>query len=343
MNPLKLVAAVVVACVVGAANQQHASAQTVETGFKGVVRVRAKPIRADERRGVGGVPVWYEFQPGESTSFLVTAGRTDRENRDLCAAGASGPLPFIPSDQQANIARQEATALYVWHVDIRMIEVRANSLTFELSWQRTSRTAPDERLQYSQRVVLQQDESRVIDLVRGAPGGDCLGVMVQVEAGIIDAPSLTGKVVEWDLWATTGPKTSARQKLRSVQGDTTTFTFDSVAIPGSDNDEHVLFSGTVTGRVRQDGNIDVAIDVRPTTTQRQSQAELIAMIKSNQQRRGDIATLRKSFTAKPGEAVKIVVPMFLPRATTNSASGRKTTELVEPVYEVSITVQAQVR
>jgi hypothetical protein len=167
--------------------------------------------------------------------------------------------------------------------------------------------------------------------------------MVQVEAGIIDAPSLTGKVVEWDLWATTGPKTSARQKLRSVQGDTTTFTFDSVAIPGSDNDEHVLFSGTVTGRVRQDGNIDVAIDVRPTTTQRQSQAELIAMIKSNQQRRGDIATLRKSFTAKPGEAVKIVVPMFLPRATTNSASGRKTTELVEPVYEVSITVQAQVR
>ena len=342
-SKIRTVAAVAVTCAaLGGAQADRAYAQAAGTGSKGVVRVRAKPIRADESRGVGGTPIWYEFLPGESTSFLVTAGHADRDNHDLCAAGASGPLPFIPADQQANITRQEATALYVWHLDVRMIEVRASSITVDVSWQRTSH-APDERLQYSQRLVLQQDESRVIDLVHGAAGGDCLGVVVAVEAGIIDAPALTGKIVEWDMWASTGPKTSARQKIRSVQGETAAFTFDPLPIPGSDNDEHVLFFGTVTGRVRQDGNVDVAIDVRPMTTKRVSQAELIAMFRNQRQQRGDVAMLRKNFTAKPGEAVKIVVPMFLPRAKTNSVTGRSGFEMVEPVYEMSITVQAQVR
>jgi len=100
--------------------------------------------------------------------------------------------------------------------------------------------------------------------------------------------------------------------------------FDTLAIPGSDNDEHVLFSGAVTGRVRQDGNVDVAIDVRPMTTKRVSQAELIATLKNQRQRRGDITPLRK-----------IVVPMFLPRNTTNPASSRRD--------EMSIMVQVLVR
>jgi len=100
--------------------------------------------------------------------------------------------------------------------------------------------------------------------------------------------------------------------------------FDTLAIPGSDNDEHVLFSGAVTGRVRQDGNVDVAIDVRLMTTRRVSQAELIATLKNQRQRRGDITPLRK-----------IVVPMFLPRNTTNPASGRRD--------EMSIMVQVLVR
>jgi len=176
----KASAIAVVCAAIAVTHSGLAYSQTPETGIKGVVRVRAKPIRADESRGVGGVPVWYEFMPGESTSFLVTAGRSDRDNRDLCAGGASGPLPFIPAEQQADIARQEARALYIWHVDVRMIEVRANSIVVDVSWQRTSRGSPDERLQYSQRLVLQQDESRVVDLIHAAPGGDCLGVQVEV-------------------------------------------------------------------------------------------------------------------------------------------------------------------
>ena len=338
---IRTVVAIVVACVALVAAQEGlANVQKAEMGFKGVVRVRARAIYADPRRFGAGAPVWYEFAVGESTSFLATAGR---EGRDMCGAGVSGPLPFIAPDLQGSVARQEAAALYVWHLEIRMIEVHASTVTFDLSWQRTSRAAPDERLQYSQRLTLKQDESRTVDLLHAAPGSDCLGVEVVVEAGITDEPSLLGKIVEWDLWASTGPKTTARQRLRSVQGDAAEFTFDSLAIPGSDNDEYVLFSGIVTGRVRLDGNIDVALDVRPMTIKRVSQAELIATFRNQRQRRGDVTPLRKNFTAKPGEAVKIVVPMFLPRKTTNSVTGRSTTEMVEPVYEMSITVQAQVR
>jgi hypothetical protein len=339
----KVCAIAVVYAALAAVHDGRAHAQAPETGIKGVVRVRAKAIRADESRGVGGIPVWYEFVPGESASFLVTAGHSDRENRELCSAGSSGPLNFLPADQQANIAHQEATALYIWHIDVRMIEVRASSMAVDVSWQRTSRGGPDERLQYSQRLVLQQDESRVIDLIHTPPGGDCLGVVVEVEAGITDAPALAAKAVEWDLWASTGPKTSARQKIRSAQGETAAFMFDALAIPGSDNDEYVVFAGTVTGRARQDGNVDIAIDVRPMTTTREKAAERIATMKNQGQRGSNVTALRKDFTAKPGEAVKIVVPMFLQRKTTNPANGRSGFAMVEPVYEMSITVQALVR
>ena len=69
----------------------------------------------------------------------------------------------------------------------------------------------------------------------------------------------------------------------------------------------------------------------------------MATLKNQRQRGSVVTTLRKNFTAKPGEAVKIVVPMFLPRKATNPASGRTGFSMVEPVYEMSITVQAVVR
>src|SRR5262249_32795756 len=156
-----------------------------------------------------------------------------------------------------------------------------------------------------------------------------------VEAGILDEPSVQGKTLEWDLWASTGPKTTARQRFRSVQGSTAEFTFDALTIPGGENDERVLFAGKVTGRVRLDGNIEAAVEVRPSRGQRMSQAELIALQNSGRQRYGDRTALQKPFTAKPGEAVKIVVPMSVRRTTTNPATGRATTTSAPAPYESS--------
>jgi hypothetical protein len=344
LSGIRAVAAVAVTCAaLAAAHADLAYAQAGETGFKGVVRVRARSIYADlpYPNAYPGGAMWYEFVGGETASFLATAGR---EGRDLCTTGVSGPLMYVAPNLQPNVARQEAGALYAWHVDVHLLEVNANTISVDVSWQRTARASPDERVQYSQRLKLRQGESQTIDLIHApAPASNCLGAEVLVEAGILDEPSLQGKVVEWDLWASTGPKTTARQRFRSVQGTTAEFTFDSLAIPGSENDEHVLFAGTVTGRVRLDGNIDVAVELRPMTAERISQAELIAQLNSRRQRFGDLATLRKTFTAKPGEAVKVVVPMSVRRTTTNPTTGRTITTSAPAVYESSITVQAQVR
>jgi hypothetical protein len=334
----------VTCAVVAAAHADLAYAQAGDTGIKGVVRVRARPIYADVPypNASPGAEMFYEFTAGDTGSFLATAGREGPQGRDVCATAVSGPLMFVAANQQPSVARQETGATYVWHIDVRLLEVTANTISFEVSWQRTSHAAPDERLRYSQRLNLKQGESRTIDLIH-APGPSCLGAELVVEGDIRDEPAVQGKIVEWDLWASTGPKTTARQRFKSVQGNTSEFTFDVLAIPGSENDEQVLFAGTVAGRVRLDGNIEVSVSLRPITAGHTSQAELKAALAKQRQRLGDLALLRKAFTAKPGEAVKIVVPMNISRTTTNPATGQKITTYVPAVYESSITVQAQVR
>jgi len=271
---------------------------------------------------------------------MVSAGH----NEELCRIGAAGPMPFTSPEFQTWAAKEEASAQYVWHFDVRMLDVNASSIAFELSWQRTSRASPEERLRYSQKLTLRQGESRPIDLLHGAPGSSCVGVTIFAEADITDDPSLAGKTIEWDIWASTGPKTTARLRLKSVQGESAEFRFEPLAVPGSEPDEWRMFFGTVTGRVLLDGSVDVAIDVRQLTTQRiVSQLESSAMIKRFGQRGGGGISLGKSFTAKPGEAVKIVVPTGLTRRTTDPTTGLVRLESAPLVYQISITVQAQVR
>jgi hypothetical protein len=353
LSTISVVVAFAAMCAAPAnAQENRPASQSVESGLRGLVRVRVRSISSDETRYAGrGIPAWYEFAPGDSTSFLVTAGRVDRDRSDVCLSGAvAGPLPLIAPSLQPNVTRQEATAMYAWHVDLRMVEVNANTITFDVSWQRTSHAAPDDKMQFSQRLVLRPDESRVIDLVRQAPvhmspssgDVDCVGVMVLVEAGITEEPSLQGKTIDWDLWASVGPTTAPHQRLRSVQGDGVDFSFDPIAVSGSVDDRREWLSGTVTGRVRLDGNIDVSLDVRAGYMQRiLSQAEVIAMFK-NQRLRGTPSGFVKNFVAKPGEAVKIVMPAKIQPATTGPVTGKPVIQPLQPGYEMSITVQARV-
>lgn len=313
---------------------QQASAEAVDTGLKGIVRIRVVSNSGGETPRRSNQTVWYDFLPGESKSFMATAGHAG----DLCRTGAAGPLPFTGAEFQAWAAKEEASAQYVWHFDVHMIEVKASSITFELSWQRTSRASSDEQLRYSQRLILRQGDARPIDLLHGTSGSPCSDVTIFAESDITDDPALVGKMIEWDLWATTGPKTTSRQKLRSVQGEAADFRFEPLAEPGSEPDEWAVFYGTVTGRVRLDGTIDVAIDARQLRTPRiMSPIELTAMFKKFQERGADPLSIGKNYTAKPGEAVKIVVPASLTRRTA------KGFESVPPVYPMSITVRAQVR
>ena len=91
-------------------------------------------------------------------------------------------------------------------------------------------------------------------------------------AGITDDPSLRSTAIEWDLWASTGPQTSVHETLTSAQGGSTEFRFDSIAVPGGSNDRQVMFSSIVTGRVRLDGDIDVATTVQRMRWERTNQA-----------------------------------------------------------------------
>ena len=350
----RTVAAIVLAfAALVAAQPEHLSAQTQATGFKGRVGIRATPNSASGLSG-GGSAIWDDLLPGESRSFLVTAA-----SGGACISGVAGPLPLSSPDLQARVAKQEASAKYVWHFDIRMIDVKVSTITFDLSWQRTSRNAPDERLQYVQRLTLRDKESRAIDLIHGAPGSACLSLAISVEAGITDDPSLQSKMLEWELWASAGRQTSALQPFRSVQGDAAEFRFDPLAARGGATGQQVEFSGTVTGRVRLDGDIDVALTVRRIDLQPLNQKDLIAFFKDADRWLGPgrSGAFQKTFTAKPGEAVKIVLPGApvspLVKTSTDPATGERTAAVAVPASrpqngattgnEMSITVQARVR
>src|SRR5436190_15043488 len=231
MNVLMRVAGVVVCAVLGTSGAEPASAQVVDAGFKGLVQIRVVSNPTSDGSLLRNQTVWYDFLPGESKSFMATAGH----NGDLCRTGAAGPMPFTSPEFQAWAAQEEASAQYVWHFDVHLIEVRAGSVTFDLSWQRTSRTAPDDRLRYSQRLTLRPDEARPIDLLHSALGKDCASVVIFAEAGIRSDPSLLTKTLEWNLWASTGPKTAAHQSFKSMQGDVADFKFEALTVPGSEN------------------------------------------------------------------------------------------------------------
>src|SRR5439155_6922852 len=233
MNVSTRVAIVAVCAVFGAFGAERASAQIVDTGLKGLVRIRVVSNPTNDGSALRNQTVYYDLLPGESKSFMVTAGH----NGDLCQTGAAGPLPFTSADFQAWAAQEEASAQYVWHLDVRMMEVKAGSITFDLSWQRTSRVGSDERLRYSRRLTLRQDQTTPIDLLHSPPGKNCANVVIFAEAGIRSDPSLLAKTLEWSVWASTGPKTTAHQTFKSVHGEAADFKFEPLTVPGSDNGE----------------------------------------------------------------------------------------------------------
>jgi hypothetical protein len=197
----------------------------------------------------------------------------------------------------------EQSALYVWRFDVSAVEVATDKITFDLVGERTSREAPVRVLRQSQRLTLHEGEFRPIDLLHGAPGGDCVSVVLEATASVVEDPALQGKTIEWDLWLESDLQGAPMHAaLTSPQGASATFAFDSIAGSGGANEVLVQVLGQLRGRVRADGSIDVALNTNRVTSWG---IVNIALLRQFHSGRG---FGEKRFTMKPGEAVKIVLP-----------------------------------
>jgi hypothetical protein len=349
-------AAVTVALVViiGGPRDKGSAQTTRNPGFKASIGIRTTPNRLSGARD-GGTYIGGDLLPGESIALIVTAGH----GGDVCTSGIAGPIGSLPPQTDASVARQKASALYVWQFDVGVLEVQTNKITFDLSWQRTSNVPPDLRLHQSQRLTLREGESFPIDLLHGAPGSDCVSNSVAVVAGIQDDPALVNKTIEWDLWLSTDPRTAVHQVLASLQGDKAEFQFDPLSVRTGVGGavQGVLCYGDLTGRVRLDGAIDVALNMQRVLGTLADPTNLMRFKKNSQRFRSSASSGQKNFTMEPGETVKIVLPALNTsspvRTITDPVTGERTTTAVPssarpqsaPVagLEMSITVQAHIR
>jgi hypothetical protein len=286
--------------VVGVAPDVVETQTSVADGLKASVGIRVTPY--GRSGSVGGTYVGSDMLPGESGRLNVTVGHDDR----LCTSGvwAADDPQFMPSSRMLEMER---SALFVWRFDASVVEVGTDKITFDLVGERTAREAPARALRQSQRLTLHEGEFRPIDLLHGVPGGDCVSVVLEATASVIEDPALQGKTIEWDLWLQSDLQGAPMHRaLTSPQGASATFAFDSIASstiqPGGVNDVLVQVFGQLRGRVRADGSIDVALNTNRVTSWG---IVNIALLRQFHLGRG---FGEKNFTMKPGEAVKIVLP-----------------------------------
>jgi len=304
-----------------ASQQVTTQSAPANAGLTAIVGIAARVNRQNAVEEQGG-SVTDTLSVGESTHLGVAVGRGDELCHSSIWASKSDDFPARMANEQA------ASAQYVWRFDVRMLEVMTERITFELSWVRTSRLAPGEVLRKTQQLTMREGESRAIDLLHGRQDGDCDSVVIEVGAGITEDRALAGKTLEWDLWLDGGAHVDpAHRGLTSAQGDSAAFKFEPMPtsqVFGGGATAFAQVYGQLRGRVRSDGNIDVALNTNRVVSVDPSSSPTGLRPTGNATRSG---SGQKNFALKPGETVKIVLPKIASSAPS----------------DMSITVRARVR
>ncbi len=315
-------------CVVSAmltiVGSQQVSAQTgpAQAGLTAIVGMNARVNRPNAVQEQQGGRVTEALVPGESTHFGVAVGRGDELCQTRVWAAKSDDFPARMANEY------EGSSHYVWRFDARMLEVMTDRIKFELSWVRTSRLAPGEILRKTQQFTMREDESRAIDLLHGKQGSDCDSVVIEVSASVAEERALAGKTIEWDVWLGDGAHVDPDHRaMTSTQGASAAFVFEPKATSQTFGGGAIVFAqvyGQLRGRVRSDGNIDVALNMNRVigVDPRSTPTGLTTNTNANRSGSG-----QKNFALKPGETVKIVLPKIASSAPS----------------DMSITVRARVR
>jgi hypothetical protein len=329
----------------------HAQGRTAASGVKAEIGIRAIATWTNGRGG--GTSVSDDLRPGESVTLHLSAGN----GGDPCFSSVWASRPGVtPSpEHQAFTAEQEANALYVWRFTVSAVEVITDKITFDLAWQRTSPAGAAPPLSQKRRVTFREGEASPIDLIHGDPDSDCTSLVVEATAGIIEDPAVAPRTVEWDVWFSGGREArTAHQTLTSAHGEAVFFRLDAVPstatqLNGQADDVWVEVYGQVRGRMRPDGQLDVAVN----TQRRSGGGGQVSPTSSPKKLASAGGSGQKNFTIRPGETVKIVLPPLGGTAPqsggqTSQAGRRAATPGMPPTRnpsatEMSLTIRARVR
>jgi hypothetical protein len=198
--------------------------------------------------------------PPVMTGPLVAGGSNEFPS-DICAISSGGP-DFVPG------------ALVGWRVKARLLSMDADGARVWLQWKRsvmdpTAVDATDLAREYEVRLI-EGAPRAVIDLVRPPSGTNpsCDGVVVKVGFEFRDKRELSNSVLDYDVWLVhreaDGREVVDRTAGRGAQGKRIDYLFRRLqykpdGTSDGDREIDIDLKGSVKGRVRPDGRIDLSI------------------------------------------------------------------------------------
>jgi hypothetical protein len=207
---------------------------------------------------------------------------------------SKGPIPSVEYD-------------YLWQVDVKPASIGLDTVTFDVDWTRTDVKdgarqvgAGDHRT-----ITLRQGEKHLLDFINCSSDARCANLFLEVQAAPVEDPSVAETAFGYDLWlvhqTTEGGKATRHSLVGGRQGEKVAFTFasvplqlDSAAAPDADSPYRLRVSGTIVGRVKPDGTIEIALS--PERTEQFPTGG------------GGLGAGLKTFTTKPGETISIELP-----------------------------------
>ncbi len=168
---------------------------------------------------------------------------------------------------------------YLWQVDVKAVAIAIDLVTFDLDWKRTEvRDGSRQTVVGDHRTItLRQDERHVLDFVACSPDARFANVLLEIRASPVEDASVADLSFSYDLWlvhqTSDGAKVTRHAVVTGRQGQKVNFAFasvplalDAAAAPDADSPFRMLVTGTIVGRQRPDGTIEVA--VRPMRAHR---------------------------------------------------------------------------
>jgi hypothetical protein len=229
----------------------------------------------------------------------------------VLAVGETGATSFSAATDLCAIAAGATARMlaphHAWTVRFTLVGVEIDKVTVDVVTDRRDESSPVVKLD-SRHLVLTEGAPHILDFVDNGGSASCgtRSIALEVSAALEEAPAFAGDMLSYDLWLThrdaAGREWTRHEGRSARQGELTDFRFQPLRwtldalIPAGDRDMTIdeLVSGSIRGRIRDDGRIDVSF-------------QTFRALALNQGSTGELGG-RKIFVVQPAEPIRIELP-----------------------------------
>ena len=190
----------------------------------------------------------------------------ESDTRGPCSNGLHMPAAPLGSHPEASAE---------WRLQATPVSSDGEQATVDVRWERRVPRPGlllEGDLVQERRLVLRDRGRGILDVVRrsGNAPGVCDSFAIGVELRFASPDDVEDAGLGYDLWLIDRASGDAvgRARTQGRQGADATYAFASQKLTGAAGDVRVTVSGTVTGRARTDGSIDLTFDTQQVVARR---------------------------------------------------------------------------